>query len=238
MILQKQSRWGLKGEFKLSNVGDMGIIVKEIKKKFSDNIATSILALMGVATAQSKVGILLAKSALSIPDWLFYNKLNQFLQGLELSNGDRAKMRAFLASEGCATDNCIHIMNCINAAESSNKIELMCNAMRCALNGEIDLQLYFRVVHAVNMLMEDDMEFLAEHISLLEEPKENHLSSNNHTQALFTVGAMSIINTVWNGGEYAFTSFGKILDVSAVSFADVAKYPRRKDVIDFCLKDG
>ena len=222
----------------LCNIGDLEIISQEVKREFSRNIATCILALMGLPTAQEQIGELLGKSAISIPDWLFYNKLNNFLKGIELSDNDRAKMRAFLATKGSETDNCLRIMNYINTAESEKKIAFISNATRCALNYEMDLRIYFRVVNAVNMLMEDDMEFLARNISLFEKQDDNHLKQNNHTQALFTVGAMRIITDVRKAGEYSFTSFGKILDASTISFADDAKYPNRKEVIASCIRSS
>ena len=221
----------------MSNITDLEIIAKEVKKKFSDNIATTILAIMGFPAAQIQIGVLLAKGAISIPDWLFYNKLDKFLRGLELSDRDRADMRAFLASKGCATDNCIRIMNCINMVESEKKIEFICNATRCALANEMDLQLYFRIVNAINVLMEDDIEFLAENIHSIKVPAENHFESNRHTQALFTVGAMKIITTVWENGDYAFTPFAKLIDVSTINFPNDARYPNRKEVIVSCLED-
>ena len=63
---------------------------------------------------------------------------------------------------------------------AKKKIEFISNATRCALNYEMDLSLYFRVVNAINMLVEDDMEFLAENITLFERPEDNHLKQNNH----------------------------------------------------------
>lgn len=102
----------------------------------------------------------------------------------------------------------------------------------------MNLRMYFRIVNAVNMLMEDDMEFLARNISLFEKQEDNHLNQNNHTQALFAVGAMCMITTVWKSGEYTFTSFGKILDASTISFADDTKYPNRKEVITSCIENN
>lgn len=221
----------------MCNIGDIRIIAKEVRKKYPKKIATCILAVMGIPSEFFQIGNLLGKSAMSIPDWLFYNKLNIFLKGVELSDNDRAKMRAFLSKNGCEADNCIRIMNCINMAESEKKIEFISNATRCALNYEMDLSLYFRVVNVINMLVEDDIEFLAENITLFERPEDNHLKQNNHTQALFAVGAMRMITTVWKGGDYAFTSFGKVLDASTISFTNDAKYPNRKEVIASYFQD-
>ena len=63
------------------------------------------------------------------------------------------------------------------------------------------------------------------------------MKQNNHTQALFTVGAMRMITTVCKGGDYAFTAFGKVLDASTISFTNDAKYPNRKEDIASCFLD-
>lgn len=220
----------------MSLVGDTKIIIKKIKKNYPENISSCILALMGSTAARTKIAYSLIKGIYSIPDIIFYTKLEYFLNGTFVDDSDRAKLRAFLATNGNEEENFMKLLNSIHLAESKKKIDYINNATRCALNNEITLPLYFRVCNAINTLTEDDFYFLSNNVYYLDKPEENNFNTNYHIQKLFSIGAMRIITTIYNAGQYEFTYFAKILDASSINFANDTKYPNRKKIIQEAME--
>ena len=215
------------------------MILSKIKNLFKDvDIWILFIALLPLNNIPLIQFILkIGKSFFSIASKLSYHKLEAILKGENFSDEDRAKLRAKLVQDVENEETALFIINCINNSKDSGKTKYFFNLTQCLLNDEIDRKLYFKISDAINVISEDDLKFLADNVKLIEIPEENHFKSNYSTQKLFTIGAMRTINTAWKHGEYAFTPFGKLLDICAVSFDDNAKYPNRKKEIEKTLSE-
>ncbi len=213
------------------------VFAKQIKKNTPEILFLGAEALTGNPIAYARLADLIEKTVVSIPDALFYSKLDVFLRGAFQSEDDRAKMNAFLAAEGDKADNCIQILNHINNATSKQKVKYLVTATRFALAYDLSLPLYFRVCDAINAVMEDDLQYLADHIRAIDDMDANHFEANIHTQKLFSVAAMRTITVIQANGDYAFTPFARVLDVCTVSFRDDVRYPNPRIIIDEFKED-
>ena len=207
-------------------------IAKQVKGNVPEIVFSCAEAISGDSIAYARLMYLIGKKGTSIPDAIFHSKLDEFLRGVFQDEEDRAKMRALLASEGDSTDNCMQIMSHINNAASKKKIKYLINATRFALAYDLSLPLYFRVCDAINAVMEDDLQYLADHIMAIDDMDANHFEANIHTQKLFSVAAMRNITVIQENGDYAFTPFARVLDACTVSFCDDARYPNPRKIVD------
>lgn len=162
----------------------------------------------------------LANAPSSIRDKLFWGKLSSFLDGAHLSEDDCAQLRAKLAEDEMWEDNSSRLVDCIDRAETHRKVQYLANATRCLLADFVDRSTYFRICHVVAHTLDEDLQYLAEHIG------EPNLLYSEHVQGLLTSGLMyrSVIN---NGGDqkYSFVPFAETVDRYAVSYRNEDKYP-------------
>lgn len=211
---------------------DGQLFVNEMKGKITDILCLYIEAVVGNPIAVGKLAYYLGKGFFSISDRLFYAKFDLFLKGVSLDNHDYAKMGAYLAGNGDQEGNCLQLLTHINNAISKTKVKYLAYATRFALAYKIPLPVYFRICAAINTVMEEDLQFLADNIDVIDDAKVNHFESNQHTQMLFAIGAMRIITTAWKNGDYAFSPFARLMDACTISFDDDTRYPNPRKVVE------
>lgn len=219
-------------EIILEIVKKIKVSAKQIKENTPEILFLGAEAITGNPIACARLANLIEKMVVSIPDALFYSKLDDFLRGAFQSEEDRAKMNAFLATEGDKADNGMQILNHINNATSKQKVKYLVTATRFARAYDLPLALYFRICNAINVVMEDDLQFLSDNVGAMENVENNHFTANIHTQKLFSVSAMRTITTAWEAGDYAFTSFAKLIDICTVNFENDARYPNPRRIIE------
>lgn len=192
----------------------------EVKELSGNLLGDTVSALMGDSISAGKVILALAGSPFFIREQIFWIKVEAFLNGVYLEENDRAKLRAKLVEKGGTQDNALRLVECIDRAETQQKIAFIINATRCLLTDFIDRPTYFRICHAVTHSLEEDLMFLGEHIN------EEELLYNVNIQGLLTSGLMyqSVIDG--NGEQkYSFTPLARIIDQYAVSYENVERYP-------------
>ena len=104
--------------------------VKEESKNIVEDVVNAIL---GDPVSAGKVMIAFAKMPFFIREQLFWTKLSAFLDGVYLSDEDRSKLRAKLVENGMKKDNPLRLVDCIDHAETMQKIRYLINATRCLL---------------------------------------------------------------------------------------------------------
>lgn len=124
----------------------------------------TINAIWGDPISAGKVMLAIAKSPFFVREQLFWSKIEAFLNGVYLDGDDCAKLRAKLTECGEKGDNPCRLAECIDRAETQQKIRYLINATRCLLTDFIDLSTYFRICHAVTHTLEEDLCFLRNHI--------------------------------------------------------------------------
>lgn len=195
----------------------------EIKEASTNMLEDAINAVLGDPVSIGKIIIALAKSPFFIREQLFWVKMEAFLNGVYLSEDDCAKLRAKLTKDGEKEDNAFRLVESIDRAETQQKVRYLINVTRCLLADFIDRPTYFRICHAITHTLEEDLNFLGEHIY------ESDIPYNNSVQGLLTAGLMyqSVIDG--NGEQkYSFTTIAKIVDQYAVSYENVERYPNPK----------
>ena len=191
----------------------------EIKDETTDFLADTIDALLGNPVSAGKVIIALAKTPFLFREKMLWVKLEQFLNGVYESDDDRAKLCAWLVDGSSNNDYSKRLIECIDRAETSQKVQYLINATRCLLAGFVNRTTYFRICRAISGTIDEDLLFLRDHIH------EDNLKYDNAIQGLLISGLVTF--SVIGGEEtlYSFTPLAKLVDQFAVSYDDVARYP-------------
>lgn len=192
----------------------------KIQESSTNMLEDSINAVLGDPVSIGKIIITLAKSPFLVREQLFWAKMEAFLNGVYLSENDRAKLCAKLTKDGEKNDNAFRLVESIDRAETQQKIRYLINATRCLLAEFIDRPTYFRICHAITHTLEEDLDFLGEHIS------ETNIPYNNSIQGLLTAGLMyqSVIDAN-SDQKYSFTPIAGIVDRYAVNYDNEDRYP-------------
>lgn len=192
------------------------------------NIALCVKTICGDKISEAQLSVKIGKAVLSLPDEIFYLKLEKFLNGVCLKDNERAQMRAWIAENGNEEENGLRLISYINNAESLKKVEYFSNATRCALNYNLELELYFRICNAIDMSVEEDLRFLADNI-----PKNYNkpFAQNYYTQKLYAAGLMNFISGLSAHAQHKFNNLAELVDVCAVNFGNDTKYPNPKQTI-------
>lgn len=193
----------------------------EVKEGTKNFLADSVSALLGDPVAAGKIMVSLIESPFFFREKLFWIKFECFLSGIDMDNDERAKFCARLTEDGKKGDNPYRLLQAIDHAETRQKVDYLINASRSLAAGFIDLPVYFRICNAITNTIEEDLEFLAEHIQDNED-----FPYSDTIQGLMNVGLVyqSVIDG--NGdNRYSFTPFSDIIDQFAVSFNNVERYP-------------
>ena len=101
--------------------------IKDASTNLLEDIANAVL---GDPISIGKIIIALAKSPFFIREQLFWMKMELFLNGVYLSEDDRAKLRAKLTEDGAKQDNSLRLVECIDRAETQKKVQYLINATR------------------------------------------------------------------------------------------------------------
>lgn len=136
----------------------------EVQEASTNMLEDTINAIWGDPISAGKVMLAIAKSPFFVREQLFWSKIEAFLNGVYLDGDDCAKLRAKLTECGEKGDNPCRLAECIDRAETQQKIRYLINATRCLLTDFIDLSTYFRICHAVTHTLEEDLCFLRNHI--------------------------------------------------------------------------
>ena len=203
------------------------IMADKIKDK--SNLVLCAKAVCGDRLAMIQLAAEFGKTIISFPDALFYSKLTKFLNGVNFTDEDRAKMSAWIAKNGTKDDNALRLVSYIDNAKSLRKVEYLANATRCALSYGLRIEFYFRICSAIDMTTEEDLKFLADNIN---KNYDKTFKQNYITQKLYSAGLMEVVNTIYDNGKHKFNSLARLVDVCAVSFADDSRYPNPKRTID------
>lgn len=202
--------------------GKLLISNEEVKEVSEDIFEDTIKAILGDPFSVGKILFTIMKFPFFFREQIFWPKMKAFLNGVYTNDDDdKAKLRAKLNENGEERDNACRLIECIDRAETQQKIRYLINATRCLLVEFIDLQTFFRICHVIKNTLEEDLQFL----------RKNILSESDHeynpcTQGLLTAGLMyqSVIDA--NGNQrYSFTPTAELVDKFAVSYDDVNRYP-------------
>lgn len=211
----------------MSFIDDANQLIKsgEVGDGIVDLLGDVIDALLGSPVSAGKVMYTLAKSPFMLREKLFWAKMENYLNGIYLSEDDRAKLRAKLMEDGTSDDNTKRLIECIDRSETSRKVKYLINATRCLLTDLIDRTTFFRICRAIAGTIDEDLIYLREHIA------DTDLQYDNAIQGLFISGLVTF--SVVGGDEtlYSFTPLARLVDQFAVSYDDDTRYPNPTAVV-------
>ena len=193
---------------------------EEIRDDSIDFICDVPKALLGDPFAIAKIIYTTIKIPYSFTNLRFWDKFESFLCGVYLSDTDKSIFCAKITQNGTNNENSYRIVECINRAETKQKIQYLINASRCLLTDFINLGDYFRICNVITQTVEEDLIFLKENLF------ETNLPYSLEVQGLLNVGLMHQSVFDANGDQkYDFTILAEMVDRFSVSYDNVDRYP-------------
>lgn len=119
--------------------------------------------------------------------------------------------------------NAVRIIDTLDHIDTEMKVRYLINASRSVSAGFVELPDYFRICNAIRSVIQEDLQFLANHIA------EEDVEYSDSVQSLLSAGLMyqSVIDC--NGNQrYSFTPLGELVDRFSVSYDNVERYPNPK----------
>lgn len=174
----------------------------------------------GDPTAHAQLAVKIAGMPVQFGNYLFYNKLELFLEGVALDEKNREKLKRKLEASN-TSEFSLRLVELINRCESERKVRYISNATRCLLNDHIDRAQYFRICSAVTSALDEDLAFLREHLF----DGDDFLEYSIEAQGLANVGLMLQGSRADARPSYTFTPLARLVDQFAISFGDATRYP-------------
>jgi len=193
---------------------------KEVQTASVNFLADIASAVLGDKIAAAKVFFSISQVPFFYNEQRFWDNMSCFLDGVFFNEDNHAKLCAKLAEDGGSAENPHRLIECINRAETKQKIRYLINATRCLLSDFIERPDFFRICHVITQTIDEDLVFLRNHIS------EENLPYSASVQGLLNVGIMYQSTYDAEGNqEYSFTPFAEMVDRFAISYDDVERYP-------------
>lgn len=186
----------------------------------SDLLFDAVEAICGSPLAVAKIIFALAKTPFFLRDKILWSKLELYLNGVFISDGDRAKLRAALTENGSSDENAKRLLECIDRAETNQKIQYLINATRCFLVDFIDRTTFFRICRTITGTIDEDLLFVRNHIT-----ENQNFEYNSTIQGLFVSGLVTFCSIGGETTQYTFTPLAEDVDRFAISYGDVERYP-------------
>ena len=184
---------------------------KIVEESIEDYLLDFISALLGNPISVAKLIIKFEHTPLFLRDRLFWIKFQKFLNGVYTCESDYIKLKAKLGEYVNSDEGAQRLIECIDRADTNNKIQFLINVTTRFVNNKIDGTTYFRICHAVTHTLEEDLQFLKEHIS------ERELTDSMNVQGLITTGLMIMVFSNRDGGSlYSFTELANKINQYAI----------------------
>lgn len=185
-----------------------------------DFLADLIKAAQGDRDSIAKIIYTLARSPFLFHERIFWSKMERYLNGIYVSEEDRAMFRAKLVEDGSSDENAKRLIACIDRAETTRKIDFLINVTRCFLSDFIDRTTFFRICHAITETIDEDLIFIRDHIF-----EKQSFEYSDTIQGLFISGLVAFSALGGDSTQYAFTPLAEDVDRFAISYNDVGRYP-------------
>ena len=186
----------------------------------SDLLFDVMGAIRGDVTSVARIIYKFTQNTALLRESLFWSKLRQYLNGVFVSDNDRANLCAKLVENGSSSENSKRLLECIDRAETSQKIQYLINATRCFLADFIDRTTFFRICRAITNTIDEDLLFVREHL--------NPAGNMEYTDSIQGPLVSGLVTFSVIGGDttlYAFTPLAESVDRFAISYNDIERYP-------------
>lgn len=198
------------------------LICNENVQEFSLNLLADCAALLtGDIAAAARIIYSVTKGSFALREQLFWNKFEYFLNNLDTSDDYLGEFCRVLTEDWKNPENQDRLFDTIDKIDTNNKAKYLANASRCVASGMITREDYFRICHLLKTSLQEDLLFLQSEVI-----EEREYEYSYTVQGLWSSGLMyqSVVDSDGND-RYAFTPFAKVLDMYALSYDNVEKYP-------------
>ena len=140
-------------------------------------------------------------------DCKFWGNMDKFFNGGILSDDDKQKLIEKLSDVKNNDENEKRFLDLISKVDTDKKLVYILNATKALLNDEITLSIYFRICHVVINTLEEDLNFLKDHI------KEIEITYSIEISGLMTTGLAYASSMKENElMNYSFTPLAKVVN--------------------------
>lgn len=194
---------------------------KEIQANALERVSDTVGMVAGDPASTIKNVKAIANAPFFFQEKKLFFKMKFFFEGAGFTKDEVSELRARLMAYDEDDNNVLRLIELIDKTESLKKIRYLINATRSVLTDFIDLSTFFRICHAVNSTIDEDLLYLKDNVL-----KQNEITYNEHVQGLLNSGLM-YQKKIENEGDlyYAFTTTAALVDQFAVSFDDDTRYP-------------
>lgn len=179
---------------------------------FLDNPFSSLSSILTVGQLVISIkNILKEKYPFLYHEWKFWDNVDKFLNSGILTEDDKNKLIDKLSNEGDKAEIGRNIVVLIGKANTDKKMACILNATKALADSRIELNVYFRICNIVLNTLEEDLQFLKNHIN------EKTIDYSISVGGLMTVGLVCHRGIIQdNDKSYAFTELAEIVNEYAL----------------------
>ena len=129
------------------------------------NLTYDFLSIVGYASSAKQIKDFLRKRAPFLyHEWKFWDNIDKFFNSGILSDDDKRKLIGKLSSEKEKQEVGRKIIDLISKVDTDKKLVYIINATKAWVDDSIDRSQYFRICHVISASLDEDLQFLSEHI--------------------------------------------------------------------------
>ena len=129
------------------------------------NFTCDFLNIAGFASSAKQIkDILREKAPFLYREWKFWDNIDKFFNSGILSDDDKRKLIGKLSSEKEKQEVGRKIIDFIGKIDTDKKLVYIINATKAWVDDAIDRPQYFRICHIISASLDEDLQFLSEHI--------------------------------------------------------------------------
>lgn len=149
--------------------------IKEIVVTVKDEIIEKMETLRGflenpvdfikyASLAKEIKNLIKEKAPFLYPEWKFWDNIDKFFNNGILSDDDKRKLIGKMSNEKEKKEVGRKIIDLIGKVDTDKKLVYIINATKAWINDAIDRSQYFRICHVISASLDEDLQFLSEHI--------------------------------------------------------------------------
>lgn len=129
------------------------------------NFTCDFLSIAGFASSAKQIkDILREKAPFLYREWKFWDNIDKFFNSGILSDDDKCKLIGKLSNEKEKQEVGRKIIDLIGKIDPDKKLVYIINATKAWVDDSIDRLQYFRICHIISASLDEDLQFLSEHI--------------------------------------------------------------------------
>ncbi|MBQ3726467.1 MAG: hypothetical protein II902_05350 [Selenomonadaceae bacterium] len=201
--------------------------IKEIVVTVKDEIIDKMETLRGflenpvdfikyASLAKEIKNLIKEKAPFLYPEWKFWDNIDKFFNSGILSDDDKRRLIGKLSNEKEKKEVGRKIIDLIGKIDTDKKLVYIINATKAWINDAIDRSQYFRICHVISASLDEDLQFLSEHID-----DTGDIPYSIEINGLQTTGLACHTNMDKEGNPlYVFTPLSRAVNEYAIKGAE------------------